>query len=478
MSVLGRGVRNAFRNGIRTFAIVVILGLSIAMALAMVLARQAVTGRIESVEGSIGNIITIAPAGFRGFQGGGEPLTTDKLDAVAKVAHVVGLTMSLQDRLAGDDTSLQSSLELGSLGRRFAGQAGGGAAGAGGQVPPGGFQLPAGGGLGQRGGQGGDPVLPVIVVGTTDPTTLAAAGSGRVSLTSGTAFGAASTDNVALLGESLATKNNLAVGGTFTVRGTTLTVAGVFSTGNTFGDSVAILPLATLQRLSDQPGAVTSATVQVDAIGNLATTQDAIRSTLGTSADVVSPQDTSAQALEPLANIRSISSYSLTGAVVAGAVIIFLTMLMIVRERRREIAVLKAIGAPNRKVVGQFVFEAVTFTSMAAVLGVLGGVIAANPITRLLVNTSDTSTQAAGPFGGPGGGAGGGLRQAGGAVARLAGQAQQQAGAFNLDTLRASVGVDVLLYGLAAALVITVIGSMIPSWLISRVRPAEVLRGD
>ena len=37
--------------------------------------------------------------------------------------------------------------------------------------------------------------------------------------------------------------------------------------------------------------------------------------------------------------------------VVAGAIIIFLTMMMIVRERRREIGVLKAIGASNVNVV-------------------------------------------------------------------------------------------------------------------------------
>jgi putative ABC transport system permease protein len=317
-----------------------------------------------------------------------------------------------------------------------------------------------------------------MVVGTTDPSTLASAGSGRVTLTSGAAFAAGSDGNVALLGSALATKNNLAVGGTFTVRDTTITVAGIFTAGNTFGDSLAIFPLATVQRLSDQPGAVTAATVQVDTINNLDATEAAIRSALGESADVVSQQDTSAQALEPLDNIRSISSFSLTGAVAAGAVIIFLTMLMIVRERRREIAVLKAIGAPNRKVVSQFVYEAVTFTSLAAVLGVVGGVIASNPITRLLVNTSDTSTQAQGPVGGPGGGGGAGLRQAGGALARLAGQAQQRAAGVNLDTLRASVGWDVLLYGLIAALVITVVGSMIPAWLIARVRPAEVLRGE
>src|SRR5436305_12037334 len=181
MSVFSRGVRNAFRNSMRTFSIVVILGLRRAMALAMLLARDAVKTRIASVECSIGNVITISPAGLRGFQGGGEPLTDDQLNKVASMPHVVGMTKTLQDRLTAQDTNLQSSLELGSLGRRFGrqdaqdAQGGGGEAGGGG-----GFAGQFGGGAGGAAGAGGagggglpaNFTAPVIVVGTTDPTTL------------------------------------------------------------------------------------------------------------------------------------------------------------------------------------------------------------------------------------------------------------------------------------------------------------------
>src|SRR5205807_1167130 len=159
-------------------------------------------------------------------------------------------------------------------------------------------------------------------------------------------------------------------------------------------ESAVVLPLASLQRLSGQSGAVTNAVVQVDSITNIDTTAASIRSTLGDSADVVNQQDTSNQALSPLENIKSISLFSLTGALVAGAAIIFLTMLMVVRERRREIAVLKAIGAPNRTVMGQFMYEAVTLTMMGAVVGLVAGVVAANPITRLLVNSTSNSPTA------------------------------------------------------------------------------------
>ena len=469
MTVLGRGVRNTFRNGIRTFSIVVILGLSIAMALAMLLARDAVNTRISSVESSIGNTITISPAGFRGFQGGGEPLTSTELDKVGSTPHVVGLTKSLTDRLASSDTNLQSAIDAGSLGRRFQENGGNGSDP---NEPAGGAGFAGRGGF-FGGGQNGTFTPPVIVLGTTDPTTLESAGAGKVALTSGTVFPADSNDNVAVIGSALATKNNLAVGGTFTAYNTTITVSGIYTSGNTFGDATAILPLATLQRLSGQTDAITNAVVQVDSITNLDATEAAIKQTLGTSADVVSQQDTSSQALGPLDNIKSISGFSLGGAVIAGVAIIFLTMLMIVRERRREIAVLKAIGAPNRKVVSQFVWEALTFTGLAAVVGVVGGVVGGNPITRLLVNSNSNS---GGQAVGPGGGAGQGRRflgQAGRAFTRFA-----PARGLNLSNIHASVGWSTLGYGLLAAVIIAIVGSSIPAYLISRVRPAEVLRGD
>jgi putative ABC transport system permease protein len=53
-------------------------------------------------------------------------------------------------------------------------------------------------------------------------------------------------------------------------------------------------------------------------------------------------------------------------------------MLMIVRERRREIGVLKAIGSSNIRIVGQFVTEALTLTLAGSVIGA-GGVLLSTP---------------------------------------------------------------------------------------------------
>lgn len=120
MNTIIRGVRNAFRNVVRTGSIVVILSISIGLVIAMLAARQAVDTKIEDLKSSVGNTISISPAGFRGFEGGGSALTTEQLEKVKELAHVTGVTSSLSDRLSTDDTTnLESAIELGSLGGRL-----------------------------------------------------------------------------------------------------------------------------------------------------------------------------------------------------------------------------------------------------------------------------------------------------------------------------------------------------------------------
>src|SRR5476651_1572709 len=98
MSTIIRGVRNAFRNTIRTGGVTIILALSVGLALVMLLSLKTVQSRIQSVKASIGNSITISPAGARGFEGGGQPLTQANANTAKGVAHVTAVKTSLSDR--------------------------------------------------------------------------------------------------------------------------------------------------------------------------------------------------------------------------------------------------------------------------------------------------------------------------------------------------------------------------------------------
>jgi putative ABC transport system permease protein len=454
MNVITRGIRNAFRNTIRTFSIVVILGLSVGLSLAMLVAHQGVGEKIDSVKASVGNTVSISPAGVRGFTGGGNPLTETQLAGVKSLPHVTTVDESLNDRLTTSNSNLQSAVSAGSLGQRFSQNSG--------QTftpPPGGF-----------GGQGGSAsggsfsfTPPVTVNGTTSPTNLSSTlGGGSFTLKSGTAFNGSSTADVALVGTSLATKNNLKVGSTFTAYNTPVTVIGIFDAGNTFSNNQVIMPLATVQKLAGETDDITSATLTVDSINNVNSATSAVEKKLGSAADVTNASAQAQTAIAPLQNIQSISLYSLIGAVIAGAVIILLTMIMIVRERRREIGVLKAIGASNLKVMFQFMIEAVTLTVLGAVIGIVLGVVAGNPITHLLVTNSTNSGATA--TGGP---AGGGFRGGGRGLGLIRN---------GISNVHAAIGWSIILYGLAAAIIIALLGSAFASFFIAKIRPAEVMR--
>ena len=105
MSMVTRGTRNAFRNGVRTGSIILILAISIGLALVMLLSMRAVNARINSVKSSIANTITVTPAGERGFAGGGNPLTTAQVNEIKAVPHVTGVTASLNDRLSNSNST-------------------------------------------------------------------------------------------------------------------------------------------------------------------------------------------------------------------------------------------------------------------------------------------------------------------------------------------------------------------------------------
>src|SRR5690242_20198900 len=140
MSVTGRGVKNAFRNTIRSISITAILALTIALALVMLLSLKAVQARIDDVKASVGTTVTVTPTGARGFQGGGEPLTAAEIEKIRKTAHVKGVTSTLDDRwitegtsaptgpngdaISNGTTNLQSAIDPGTLGNRFGTQGG------------------------------------------------------------------------------------------------------------------------------------------------------------------------------------------------------------------------------------------------------------------------------------------------------------------------------------------------------------------
>ena len=447
----------------------------------MLIAHQAVGAKIADVKGSIGNTITISPAGFNNFSQANNALSTDDLNKVKSLPHVASLTETLTDRVTtigsaqpsfgrfSDDTNSSAQTSLTSPITINSG---------GSDKGEGGFRVFVNGG----GSLPANFSPPIPIIGSTDPSKL---DNNNAAVKSGVMIDGTKDNNNAMVSTAMASKNNLKVDSTFTAYGQTLTVTGIFDTGNQAANSTIVVSLPALQRLTAQSGDVTNAIATVDSLDNLSGTTTAVKNTLGTSADVQSSQDEANAAVQPLENVQSISMVSLIGAIIAGSVIILLTMIMIVRERRREIGILKAIGASNMRVILQFMSEAITLTLAGALVGVFIGVVGGNPVTNTLVSSSASSPTVSADSGAPGGGGQrfranfGGSQNFG--ARPVTGNFFQRGGnsLFNsAQNVTTNIGWDILAYGLAAALIIAIVGSSLAGWMIARVKPYEVMRAE
>lgn len=485
MNTLTLGVRNAFRNTVRSASIILILGLSIGLSLVMLIAHQAVGAKIADAKKSIGNTITISPAGFSSFSQANNALTTSELSKVSSITHVTNVTETLNDRLTTIGSAQPSFEKFGSASDNTNNQTS--------LKSPVTVKVNSAGGSGMHlfiSGGGSLPTNfspPVSIIGTNDPNNLDSLAGGTFMLSSGTMISGTADNNDAMISQAMASKNNLKVGSTFTAYGKTLTVTGIYKSSTDSGGNNVIVSLPAEQRLSGQSGDVTSAVATVDSVDNLSSATTAIKNALGSSADVTNSQDEVNQTIQPLNSVKTITLYSLIGAVIAGSMIILMTMIMIVRERRREIGILKAIGASDLRVIFQFMAEAVTLTVAGALIGIVIGVAGSNPVTNTLVSSAANSsnpstTQSFGPGGGRG--FGGGSSSGG---PNFTARPTNGGNFFRRNTnslgnsiknVHANVGWSILAYGFGAAILIAVIGSSLAGWLIARVRPSEVMRAE
>jgi putative ABC transport system permease protein len=290
--------------------------------------------------------------------------------------------------------------------------------------------------------------------GSTQPAAAGNIGASTLRIVSGRPISGTSSADVAMVSTAMAQKNGLKVGSTFTAHGKTFSVAAIFATDTRQGDDTVIVSLPVMQRLNRDGDQVFNAVVTAASLSELAQVTSEIERALGARANVVSYLADADRAVSDLNSVKSVAVDSLAGAVGAAVVILFLVMVMIVRERKREIGTLKAIGASNGRIMAQFTTEAVTFALLGSVVGFVIGIIAASPVASSLVSHSGVSadTGARGLFG---------------------------AGSPSLSRLtdiNAQVGWAVILEGLAAAVIIAVFASAAAAWMISRIRPAEVLR--
>jgi len=164
--------------------------------------------------------------------------------------------------------------------------------------------------------------------------------------------------------------------------GTPFRVVGIYSTGNDLGDNHVFIPLEVFRRVFQPGDKLSKIFVTVDSVQHVETVVEELKAI--PEADVVTAPEAVSTAKTTLAAIAATSRYGALVVFVAGGVLVAFAMVLSTRERVREIGVLKAIGAANSELVGQFVAEALTLTLVAGV-GALGvGVLAQSILQRTL----------------------------------------------------------------------------------------------
>ena len=216
----------------------------------------------------------------------------------------------------------------------------------------------------------------------------------------------------------------------------------VFGEDNTLGGTKWVFfDLPTTQSVLQRPGKLSGGVVQVTPGAQIDDVIAGIQAVLPDQATVVSGQDA---AEEEAAEIQAALSFftiflSVFGwvALFVGSFLIYNTFRIVVSQRTRELALLRALGAGTRQVRGIVLLEAVTIGLIGALLGVGFGIMLAFGLQLIL-----------------------------------------PAAGIELPTASLSIKPRTVIVGLAAGTVITFVSALIPARRASKVSVMAALRED
>jgi putative ABC transport system permease protein len=137
------------------------------------------------------------------------------------------------------------------------------------------------------------------------------------------------------------------------------------------GGAVVLLPLAQAQRLFGMGDRINSVQLVLDEAADVRTVQESLLLPAGVT--VQAPGVRGAMAQDSLFSIESGLSTISVVSLVAGAFVILNSFLMSLNERRRQLAILRSLGATRRQVTRLLLREAVVFGLLGAVLGCAAG---------------------------------------------------------------------------------------------------------
>ena len=174
-----------------------------------------------------------------------------------------------------------------------------------------------------------------------------------------------------MLGYKYAEDHDLEVGDTLEFEEEDFEVIGIFEENIEQVDEIIVMPLGTMMDVYDMDS-YGAAYVVPDNVGKIESLAEEIEEDF----DDLSAQTQAEIAKQAAQIVDTIRVFTLGMAgisAVVGGLGVMNTMIMSIMERRREIGIMKSIGATNRFILTQILLESIMITLIGGILGVLIG---------------------------------------------------------------------------------------------------------
>jgi putative ABC transport system permease protein len=420
MSTLSRSMRNVFGKKARTIVVVVIIGFSLGVFLSMSIVSANIQNSVGTLSEQMERTVTVRAAGSWGFMGG-ENMPESVTSLIQGVDNIDSVQRVLTERMETDSEPSPWG------GRSFG----------------------------------------IAVQGMDPGQSMTTLNGGTYTIEEGRALNADdNASRVAIIGTRYSEDNGIYVGDAISLNGTMFQVVGVITSGTRMGDNTIIAPYTAVKAAFGATGP-NVVYVVAKSVGVLDTLVEDLRAALGDSYDVVTPTQRGTEIQDAMDTIKGNSQASAYIALLTGIAVMVFIMILITRERFREIGVMKAIGFKNSKIMKQLLTESLTLAVIGFVVGVIIAAIAGPSISNMMVDSTTTTPSGSGFSGFRGGSSGsGGFRpNFGGRV---------------LSPLEVNFSLEpsLLALTLLMAVVLGVVGSLYPLMKALKLKPAEALRYD
>jgi len=197
--------------------------------------------------------------------------------------------------------------------------------------------------------------------------------------------------NQVLLGSEAARVLSIATGGTVMVDGRPLPVAGILQPTGSQDDQLIFTDLGTAQAMLGKSGVVSM--VEVAALCKDCPITDMVRQISGAMpmANVMAIQSVVKGRMETLGQFKKFSFGISAVIVLIGGLVVLVTLMGSVRERRQEIGIFRAIGFRKRNVMQIIFLEAGIVSFLAGLIGYGVGILGAALGLRLLSDSHSGS---------------------------------------------------------------------------------------